>query len=385
MQKINNVNEKLLTYYWQNLWFNKQNLFDYFGNAIEILHPGTLNTSSGPDFSECRIKINGLIWVGNVELHVNSSDFIKHKHCSNKNYEALLLHVVWKDDLKNETLLQSRFLATIEMKERVQKMLPKINRNSGIACRAEFLINTEFQLEKWFEKLLQDRWQEKQNKFQILFKEVNGNKELGILCLIAKYLGGNHNGDLMMDLVKRISIPLMRKMQENKSIALEIINGLSGWSSNDNYTYYKKVFNLYEIPKHMWKNSGIYSAGMPQNRLLQLAYLFSLKIKWYDFFLEKNVSEIKNFFSSLEIKFSTSLTERIIINVVLPIKNKEQYSAELKMLKAEKNAIISKIGNQEKENRNAFYSQVFLQLYTKHCSKKKCLDCNFGKFYLKKP
>ena len=383
MQNTINVNEKLLTYYWKNLWFNKQSLFDYFGNAIEILHPGTLNISSGPDFSECRIKINGLIWIGNVELHVRSSDFIKHKHCNDKNYENLLLHVVWEDDLKNEDLLRNRFLATIELKERIQNVAKKFNRTSGIPCRASFMTDKKFELERWLEKLVQERWQEKQKRNQYLLKELKGDKELWIVCLMAKYLGGTHNGNMMMDLVKRIPKALVQKIKGDKSLSLCLILGLAGLSNNNEFLYLKKVYGLQESQKHTWKRTGMYAPGMPQNRLVQLSVLLAAEVKWYDFFLENHANAIHAFFESLSVKFSSSLIERVIINVVLPLKNKEDYLSELKVLKPETNSIISNMGIEKRGNANAFNSQALLQLYTMYCSKKKCLHCVYGKFYLK--
>ena len=59
------------------------------GESIEIIHPGIHNLDSGPDFFEAKIKINQLIWSGNVEIHIRSSDWLKHKHQLDEAYVTL--------------------------------------------------------------------------------------------------------------------------------------------------------------------------------------------------------------------------------------------------------------------------------------------------------
>lgn len=44
------------------------------GEKIEVIDPGTQNTNSGPDFFNAKIKIGDTTWIGNVEVHCNSSE-----------------------------------------------------------------------------------------------------------------------------------------------------------------------------------------------------------------------------------------------------------------------------------------------------------------------
>ena len=66
---------------------------------IEILQVGRINSDAGPDFLEAKLKIGETIWAGNVEIHVRASDFILHGHKTDPNYEKLILHVVYDNDL----------------------------------------------------------------------------------------------------------------------------------------------------------------------------------------------------------------------------------------------------------------------------------------------
>ena len=46
-----------------------------------------------------RITYDALEWSGNVEVHVKSSDWFSHQHHLDKNYDSVILRVVWEDDI----------------------------------------------------------------------------------------------------------------------------------------------------------------------------------------------------------------------------------------------------------------------------------------------
>ena len=61
-------------------YFRKEKLTTTSGESIDIRWPGQLNADAGPDFTGARICIGGLNWVGNVEIHVLSSNWVTHGH-----------------------------------------------------------------------------------------------------------------------------------------------------------------------------------------------------------------------------------------------------------------------------------------------------------------
>ena len=63
------------------------------GRAVEIIDPGLHNTHSGPDFFNAKLRIDGTMWVGNVEIHERSADWFMHSHDQDPAYNNVVLHV----------------------------------------------------------------------------------------------------------------------------------------------------------------------------------------------------------------------------------------------------------------------------------------------------
>ena len=90
--------EILLHYIWlKHLWSGfVQQTTD--GQVIEVISTGQYNTHAGPDFSNAHIRIGNQEWIGNVEIHVHSSDWNKHHHNIDPAYNNTILHVVCQND-----------------------------------------------------------------------------------------------------------------------------------------------------------------------------------------------------------------------------------------------------------------------------------------------
>ncbi|HSM48291.1 MAG TPA: DUF2851 family protein, partial [Draconibacterium sp.] len=85
--------EEFLQYIWENNLFEIDGLQTTDGQPVEIISVGKRNSDSGPDFFNARVKIDGTIWVGNVEIHRLSSDWERHNHSTNAAYNNVILHV----------------------------------------------------------------------------------------------------------------------------------------------------------------------------------------------------------------------------------------------------------------------------------------------------
>ena len=72
--------EQLLHYVWQYRILPLGRLLTADGQELEVIDPGLHNTNAGPDFFNAKVRIGGTMWVGNVELHLRSSDWQRHGH-----------------------------------------------------------------------------------------------------------------------------------------------------------------------------------------------------------------------------------------------------------------------------------------------------------------
>ena len=96
------VDEELLQYIWLKRLLKKDTFLSAGGKKVNIIDPGTLNTNSGPDFFNAKIQIDEILLSGNIEIHLKSSDWLKHKHQEDDSYNKILLHVVLEHDVEIE-------------------------------------------------------------------------------------------------------------------------------------------------------------------------------------------------------------------------------------------------------------------------------------------
>ena len=95
------ISELAVQYFWfqkgtQQLWMAKD------GREINILHPGRWNVYDGPDFYQAQWEDRGICQQGMVEIHVQSSDWMRHGHHQQPQYLAVDMHVVAEDDTDHQ-------------------------------------------------------------------------------------------------------------------------------------------------------------------------------------------------------------------------------------------------------------------------------------------
>lgn len=69
------------------------------GHRVVVLDPGTLNTDAGPDFRDAHVRIDGIDWRGDVEIHTQSRMWRAHRHQHDARYNSVVLHVTLASDL----------------------------------------------------------------------------------------------------------------------------------------------------------------------------------------------------------------------------------------------------------------------------------------------
>ena len=115
---------------------------------MQVVRARAKKNNSGPDFFNGQVRIGDTLWVGNIEIHIKSSDWEKHNHQNDVAYSKIILHVVWEDD---EPVYQENGerAAKIELKGLVKKsVIDEFNElqcaKTWIPCESEIIKVREF-------------------------------------------------------------------------------------------------------------------------------------------------------------------------------------------------------------------------------------------------
>lgn len=419
------MQEDFLHYIWR---FKK---FD-FGNAktvsnlpLTIISTGTPNLNSGPDFFNAKMDIGGQLWAGNVEIHLNSSDWYLHNHETDPNYDNVILHVVWKDDVEIFRKDNSP-IPTLELQDLIPELTLQNYRNLLIApndkwinCERDFHSFDDFEMQNWLERMYFERLQDKSEIILDLLRNSGNNWEEVLFKLLARNFGLNVNGGAFLNMAQSIDFKIIQKNQ-NSQLALEaLFLGQSGLLEDriedmqfkkfkKEYKFLKRKFSLENKYVERAKFFRLRPDNFPNIRLSQLAglyhrlpHLFSMiiaakdKAQLYEIFEVETSDYWKTHYSfskphPSKRKFLTkSFKDLLIINTLIPLKfcyskktgtgAGEDILELMEEIISEKNGITAKFNNlRENTSINALQSQALLHLKSQYCDKNLCLNCNLG-------
>lgn len=81
------------------------------GRTAKIVYQGSWSNGWGPDFKGAMIDFgDGILMAGDIELHHHSTDWIRHGHNLDANYNDVILHVVSVDDLPETRCINGRIV-----------------------------------------------------------------------------------------------------------------------------------------------------------------------------------------------------------------------------------------------------------------------------------
>ncbi|HMU47503.1 MAG TPA: DUF2851 family protein [Chitinophagaceae bacterium] len=419
------ISERLLQFIWQFQYFNKTQLETSAGDATSILVAGQLNTNQGPDFIDARVKIGNTVWAGNIELHLKTSDWDKHKHSNDRNYENVILHVVWEDDGNK---LTGKSIPVLELKGRVSKMLLQryeelMNTSSFIPCENMIHPVRDITWKGWKDRLLAERLMRKAKGVELSLQQTNYHWEETFWWLLARNFGIKINADAFEAVAKSVPVNILAKhknqIHQLEAVLLGQAGLLSGEFKEDyplllkkEYGFLKDKYDLKPInlPVHFLR---MRPGNFPTIRLAQLAmlitessHLFS-KIKEADSYTEmrKWFDVTANDYWHYHYRFDEAsafrkkklgdaMIDTIIINTIVPVlfaygtyhkdqKYKDKALKWLEQTESESNSITKGFQKLGVENATAFDSQALIELKNEYCNKKRCLECGVGNMILK--
>jgi hypothetical protein len=439
--------ERLLHYVWNYRLFPLQPLQTTQGLSVEILDTGLINRDAGPDFFNAKIKIGGVLWVGNVELHRRASDWFRHGHDQDPAYSSVILHVVEVEDAliprPDGELIPQMILKVPPYVEENYHLLAHPADLSRPAC-ADVLPNIPaLKKHTWLSSLVYERLEQKVEAIQQRLDAVEQDWERAFFITLARNFGFGVNSDAFEQWARTIPTVILNKHRDDRKQIEALFFGRAGLlttaagekAAPDDYARdllkeyeylaYKysldgsefgaegrEVSGAHAVP--MYRMLRLRPSNFPHLRLAQLADLYCRKPFLFSELMD--AATLEEACSLLECKadgywrthlhfgvetkeaprpMSISSLRLLVINTVVPFLYAygryrgnsvmtDRATAFLESLPPEENRIIRSWRSLGLVCEHAADSQALIQLSREYCDKRKCLFCAFGYEFMKR-
>lgn len=392
--------EIILHYIWEHcLWAG----FDQYttdGKKVEILSVGEHNRDAGPDYSHARIRIDGHEWVGNIEIHVCSSDWTKHHHHLDKAYDNIILHVVRTADKpiynsKGELVPQCElnypsdkdYLSALF--ESAQRMDSAIAR---IGCAEQLLHDPRLLTEGWRKTLLCKRLECKRASITRLLEITKGSWEHALYISLARNFGFHTNSVPFEELAINTPLSCLQKHRNSLFQLTALLLGQAGLVQEPElqkeYDFLRIKFGLTPLEGSIWKHARLRPQNSPELRIRQFAQLMHQSENLLSKILDTDdLKELEVLFAVPQM--GKSSVDILLINTVIPYKyayalhqnnpvKAEQALRLMEKIPAENNTIVRQWRVLGQEVKNAADTQALLHLYQNYCQHHECINCEVG-------
>ena len=424
------MTEKLLQFIWQFQYFNKKELTTTAGESLQVINPGLLNSNQGPDFLDAKIRIAETTWAGSVELHLETSGWRKHKHEIDRNYNNVVLHVVWEDEENRaETATeQGAVLPIFELKDRVSKILLQryedlMHSSLFIPCEKNLHTVRDITWKSWKDRLLAERLLRKAKTVERYLQQNNFHWEETCWWMLARNFGIKVNADAFESMARSIPLTILAKQKKQLQQLEALLLGQAGLLNGrfkESYPQLLQKEYKFQLRKHRLRPIAapvhflrMRPGNFPTIRIAQLAMLVHDSTHLFSKVKEAStLEEIKKWFDVIandywhyhyrfdqstgfkQKKLGKAMIDNIIVNTICPLLfaygnyYKEQRSCNkalewLEKITVENNFITKGFERIGIHSKNAFDSQALIELKNEYCDRKRCLECAVGNFLLK--
>lgn len=419
--------EKLLHYVWKHKIFPLKELRTTTGQSVEVIDTGLANLHAGPDFFNAKIKLDGVLWVGNIELHYQSSDWYRHHHDTDSVYNSVILHIASHIDTEvvrqnGELIPQLQLECPLHIRSNYDELLAT---DDYPPCYRIIPTLSPLMVHSWMSALQTERLEQKTKQIEERLSLCNRNWEDAFFITLARNFGFGVNSEAFEYWAKRIPLRAVDKHRDDLFQIEALFFGQAGILEDPDgddyylrlkkeYRYLAHKFNLTPMDASLWKFLRLRPYNFPHVRIAQLACLYHRSAGLLSQLLEKDtLKDVHELLrggaseywlthyafggaSPLRTKtLSDSSLDLIIINTVVPFlyaygrhRSNEVLCARalsfLEALKPENNHIIRLWEQCSLKVAHAGDSQALIQLKKEYCDKKKCLYCRIGYEYLKR-
>lgn len=421
--------EELLHYVWKHKIFPLQELRTTAGGVVEVIDMGLANTDAGPDFFNAKLKIDGTLWVGNVEVHTRASDWFKHGHHTDAAYNNVVLHVVEEADAEvsgpnGVTVPQMRLAIPSHVQAHYREL-----RASDIypPCYPVIVGLPKLVQHTWLTALQAERLEQKARQIGQRLRQCDGQWEDAFFVTLARNFGFGLNGDAFEAWALKLPYRALSKHRDSLFQIEAFFFGVAGLLHTEpvapddyylrlqrEYRYLSHKFDLPEaLHVEQWRFLRLRPGNFPHVRLAQLANLYHRQESLFSRVMEAaGIVDVRRLFEGATSEFwethfcfnrtsprrvkqvGKSSLNLLIINTVVPFlyaygryRNEERlcYRASdfLESMKAEDNYITRQWDGAGLHVQSAADSQALIQLRKEYCDKRDCLRCRFGFEYLR--
>ena len=427
--------EQLLHYCWKHKMWPIDRLTTTDGRVVEVIDPGLHNRNAGPDFFNAKVKIDGTLWVGNVEIHDKASDWYLHGHDRDANYDNVVLHVVGQADRdvqtsKGDFLPQLCLTVPSSVQDNYEELLKT---DSYPPCYRIIPNLTRLTVHSWMAALQTERLEHKTIAIQERVRQANGSWEQAYFTTLARNYGFGINGEAFEEWARHIPLSAVGKHRDDLFQIEAIFMGQAGLLAletiperyqkdalnegyfarlRNEYQYLAHKFSLQPMDYKRWRFLRLRPQNFPYIRIAQLANLYYERKAGLSALLEcETIEQLRQLLQTHVTPYwethymfgaegprstkKTSITSSnlMIINTAIPMlfavgrhRQREDLCDRafdlLEQLKAEENHIIRMWKECGLEVQTAGDSQALIQLKKEYCDRRDCLRCRIGYEYL---
>ena len=419
--------EQLLHYVWKHKIFPLKELKTTTGQQVEVIDTGLANTDAGPDFFNAKLKLDGVLWIGNIEIHERSSDWFKHGHHADAGYNSVILHIASEIDTEisrsnGERIPQIQLICPEAVRTNYKELLET---DSYPPCYRIIPSLPPFTAHSWMTALQMERFEQKATLLNERLKRCQGNWEDAFFITLARNFGFGLNGDAFETWAHRLPFRAVDKHRNDLFQIEAIFFGQAGILEDSDgdgyylrlkkeYTYLQHKFGLIPMDASLWRFLRLRPANFPHIRIAQLACIYHRAYGLLSRIMEtETLQGVRDILKGGTSEYwlthytfggsspsrpktlSNTSLDLLIINTVVTFlyayglhKGNRVLCARagsfLEELKAENNYITRMWEQCGMKASNAADSQALIQLKKEYCDKKKCLYCRIGYEYLKR-
>ena len=429
--------EQLLHYIWKHRIMPLHELRTTDGRAVEIIDPGLHNTHSGPDFFNAKLRIDGTMWVGNVEIHERSADWFMHSHDQDPAYNNVVLHVASVIDADVVTADGSR---PPQMELHVPPYVMQNYRRLLAAdhyppCRETVMQLPRLTVHSWMSALGAERLADKCAAIEQRVRASGGSWEQAFFATIARSFGFGVNSEAFEQWAAQLPFMQVAHHRDDPFQVEALFIGSAGLLDTsqmnerqraaatadpyfvrlrNEWEYLSHKFSLTAMQRQTWRFLRLRPQNFPYIRLSQLAQLYCSR--------NADLSRITTCGTLAEVRqalqtavspywqthytfgnesrsnakhLSSASIDLLIINAVVPMLHAYGNHRKDEHLMARANDLLMSLPPEDNTHirlwqecgitaENAADSQSLIQLHTRYCERKDCLRCRFGYHSMKR-